>query len=96
MKITCTLSEYTKLARQCGELKARFNCRTCPLNGAVELPDGESCDIERFVQAIAMPESSLVRELAKAKGIPIPETEVPEGCIHVTVPRARGEQLETR
>ncbi len=96
MKITCTLSEYTKMARLCGETKARFNCRNCPLNGLLELPEGEKCDIERFVQAIAMPESELARELAKAKGIPMPATEVPEGCIHVTVPRARGERLESR
>lgn len=54
MKITCTLSEYTKLARQCGENKARFNCRNCPLHGVVELPEGENCDIERFVQAIIL------------------------------------------
>lgn len=55
MKITCTLSEYTKMARQCGELKARFNCRTCPLNGVADLAEGESCDIERFVKSIETP-----------------------------------------
>lgn len=104
MKITCTLSEYTKMARQCGETKARFNCRACPLNGLLELEEGEKCDIERFVQDITMPESPLARELAKRKALEeatmlnnqhAPD-DVPPGCIHVTVPRARGERLESR
>ena len=103
MKITCTLSEYTKLARQCGELKARFNCRNCPLNGVAELPEGESCDVERFMQAIKMPESPLAQEIAKRKALEEPTMlnnqytdGIPDGCVHVTVPRARGEKLETR
>lgn len=98
MKITCTLSEYTKMARQCGENKARFNCRTCPLNGVADLAKGESCDIERFMMAISIPESKLARELAKVNGIPMPTTEVPDGCLHVVVPRPTkgGGPLETR
>ena len=96
MKITCTLSEYTKMARLCGETKARFNCRNCPLNGLLELPEGEKCDIERFVQAVAMPESPLASTFSQAHNSTRPATEVPEGCIHATVPRARGESLETR
>lgn len=104
MKITCTLSEYTKMARQCGELKARFNCRMCPLHGVVELPEGESCDIERFVQAVNMPESQLARELAKRRAMEEHTKlnnqhadDVPEGCLHVTVPRLRdGVGYETR
>lgn len=104
MKITCTLSEYTKLARQCGETKARFNCRNCPLNGVVEPPDGESCDIERFVQAIILgKDKDNTWENVKRKVLE--ETEmhnplagtVPEGCLHVTVPRLRdGVGYETR
>lgn len=104
MKITCTLSEYTKMARQCGETKARFNCRNCPLNGLLELPEGEKCDIERFVQAIRMPESPLAQEIAKRKALEEPTAlnnqhapdDVPPGCIHAIVPRARGERLESR
>ena len=92
MKITCTLSEYTKMARQCGETKARFNCRNCPLNGLLELPEGEKCDIERFVQAISMPESPLARELAKKKGISYPD----EMETYVNPAMARGERLESR
>lgn len=91
MKITCTLSEYTKMARQCGELKARFNCRTCPLNGVADLAEGESCDIERFVKTIETPGVLMLHNTAeKLAGA------VPEGCLHVRVPRARGEGLETR
>lgn len=91
MKITCTLSEYTKMARQCGELKARFNCRNCPLNGVVELAEGESCDIERFVQAISPGEITLHNTAEKFVG-------VPEGCVHAIVPRPRkdGESYESR
>ena len=104
MKITCTLSEYTKMARQCGELKARFNCRTCPLNGVADLAEGESCDIERFVRAVEMPEGPLAREIAGRKALEehtmlnnqhAPD-DVPPGCIHAIVPRARGERLESR
>jgi len=91
MKITCTLSEYTKLARQCGENKARFNCRNCPLHGVVELPEGESCDIERFVQAVTMPESPLT---FKVNGIPSPKDM--ENFVHTIAQGARGERLESR
>ncbi len=91
MKITCTLSEYTKLARQCGETKARFNCRNCPLNGLLELPEGESCDIERFVQEITMPNDITIRNpLEGFVG------EVPEAIKGAILPRARGERLESR
>lgn len=91
MKITCTLSEYTKMARQCGETKSRFNCRNCPLNGLLELPEGEKCDIERFVQAVNMPESQLV---LKVNGIPSPKDM--ETFVHAHAHMARGERLESR
>ena len=87
MKITCTLSEYTKMARHCGETKARFNCRNCPLNGLLELEEGEKCDIERFVQAVTMPEGSLKLEPIKANGIM---------SLDVMTRRVRGERLESR
>lgn len=105
MKITCTLSEYTKMARQCGELKARFNCRNCPLHGVMELPEGESCDIERFVQAIILgKDKDNTWENVKRKVLEEHTMlnnqhadDVPEGCVHVTVPRLRdGVGYETR
>lgn len=109
MKITCTLSEYTKMARQCGETKAWFNCRNCPLNGLLELEEGEKCDIERFVRSVIMPESQLAREVAKVNGISMPASEAPEGSLElepikangimsldVVTRRVRSERLESR
>lgn len=107
MKITCTLSEYTKMARQCGENKAKFNCRSCPLKDMF-VPDGDlECDIEKFVEeitinndvvlqpqaattdeapAIEVPKPSKYKSLMETE-LPPSGTEVPEGCLHVLVPR---------
>lgn len=95
MKITCTLSEYTKMARQCGENKARFNCRNCPLNGVVELPDGESCDVERFVRAITMPNDLIISNPLDELIGKAPEA-VAEAIKGVRLYGGSGEHLETR
>ena len=97
MKITCTLSEYTKMARQCGETKARFNCRACPLNGLLELPEGEKCDIECFVQTINMPDTHLAKAILERKAFhkDAPKA-VAEAIKSEILFGAGGERLESR
>lgn len=56
MEIVCTLSEYTKMARKCGENKVNFNCNKCPFYEFFDTVNGEQCDIERFVRAVKIPE----------------------------------------
>lgn len=54
MKIICTLSEYTKLARQCADIKGSANCYKCPFYKLPRDPKVK-CDIEHFVKEIETP-----------------------------------------